>query len=43
VGAVEPFLTGIPNPLAVALAPDGSLLVGDWDSGTIYRITRAST
>jgi glucose/arabinose dehydrogenase len=42
VGAVTPFLTGIPNPLAVALDPDGSLLVGDWKSGTIYRITRAS-
>jgi glucose/arabinose dehydrogenase len=41
-GTVEPFLTGIPNPLAVALAPDHSLLVGDWKSGTIYRITRAS-
>lgn len=42
LGTVEPFLTGIPNPLAVALAPDGSLLVGDWKSGTIYRIVRAS-
>ncbi|HTA13186.1 MAG TPA: hypothetical protein VK765_07165 [Solirubrobacteraceae bacterium] len=41
-GTVEPFLTGIPNPLAVAFAPDRSLLVGDWKSGTIYRITRAS-
>jgi glucose/arabinose dehydrogenase len=37
-GTVHPFLTGVHNPLALALAPDGSLLVGDWDTGTIYRI-----
>jgi glucose/arabinose dehydrogenase len=41
-GLVTPFLTGIQNPLAITIAPDGSLLVGDWDTGTIYRITRAS-
>ena len=37
-GSVTPFLTGIQNPLAVALAPDGSLLVGDWATGMIYSI-----
>jgi glucose/arabinose dehydrogenase len=37
-GTVHPFLTGIHNPLALALAPDGSLLVGDWMTGTIYRV-----
>jgi glucose/arabinose dehydrogenase len=37
-GSVAPFLTGIQNPLAVVLAPDHSLLVGDWATGTIYRI-----
>ncbi len=37
-GSVEPFLTGIRNPLAVALAPGHSLLVGDWATGTIYRV-----
>jgi glucose/arabinose dehydrogenase len=37
-GSVTPFLTGIHNPLAIALAPDRSLLVGDWATGTIYRI-----
>jgi glucose/arabinose dehydrogenase len=37
-GAVAPFLTGMGNPLAVALAPDGALLVGDWATGRIYRI-----
>jgi len=40
-GTVTPFLTGLHNPLAVALAPDGrSLLVGDWATGTIYAIER---
>ena len=38
--SVAPFLTGVQNPLAVAMAPDGSLLVGDWSTGTIYRIAR---
>lgn len=37
--SVTPFLTGMANPLAIALAPDGSLLVGDWATGTIYRIS----
>jgi glucose/arabinose dehydrogenase len=37
-GSVTPFLTGIQNPLAVALASDHSVLVGDWATGTIYSI-----
>lgn len=37
-GTVSPFLAGIRHPLAVALAPDHSLLVGDWATGKIYRI-----
>jgi hypothetical protein len=37
-GTVSPFLAGIRHPLAVALAPDHSLLVGDWATGRIYRI-----
>jgi glucose/arabinose dehydrogenase len=40
-GSATPYLTGIANPLAIGLAPDGSLLVGDWASGTIYRIRAA--
>ncbi len=40
-GSVSPLLSGIHKPLAVALAADGSLLVGDWASGTIYRISAA--
>ncbi len=39
-GAATPLLEGVKNPLALAFAPDGSLLVGDWSTGTIYRITR---
>ncbi|HTA33073.1 MAG TPA: hypothetical protein VK721_06580 [Solirubrobacteraceae bacterium] len=41
-GSVTPLLTGIKNPLAVTLAPAGSLLVGDWATGTIYRLTAQS-
>ncbi len=42
-GSVKPFLTGVQNPLALALAPDHSLLVGDWATGTIYRIVSGSS
>jgi glucose/arabinose dehydrogenase len=41
-GSVTPFLVGMRNPLAVALAPNRSLLVGDWGTGTIYRIAAAT-
>ena len=37
-GTVEPFLNGIATPVGLTVAPDGSVLVGDWTSGTIYRI-----
>jgi len=36
---VTPFLTGMERPLAVVFAPDHSLLVGDWATGTIYSVT----
>src|SRR6185369_14663766 len=39
IGTPEPFLVGISRPVAVAIAPDGALIVGDWESGTIYRIS----
>ena len=42
-GVVTPLLGGITNPLALAFAPDGSLLVGDWSTGTIYRIARSGS
>jgi glucose/arabinose dehydrogenase len=38
-GQVSTFLTGIANPVAVAISPNGALFVGDWTSGTIYSVT----
>lgn len=40
-GKVTPYVTGLENPLAVAPLRDGSVLVGDWGSGTVYRISGA--
>jgi glucose/arabinose dehydrogenase len=37
-----PFLTGVAKPVAVTLGPDGALYVGDWASGTIYRVAGAA-
>jgi glucose/arabinose dehydrogenase len=42
-GTVKPFLTGVKNPLALALAPDHSLLVGAWATGTIYQLAVAAS
>ena len=39
-GRVTTFVTGLPHPLALTVAPDRSLLLADWQQGTIYRITR---
>ena len=41
-GGAVPFLTGLKSPLPLAVAADGALLVGDWTTGRIYRITRSS-
>jgi glucose/arabinose dehydrogenase len=38
---VSTFLTGVHNPVAVALTTRGSVLVGDWTTGTIYDIARS--
>jgi glucose/arabinose dehydrogenase len=38
-GTAVPFLTGIKNPLPVITASGGAVLVGDWTTGTIYRIS----
>jgi glucose/arabinose dehydrogenase len=38
-GTATSFLTGFENPVPVVLDPHGALLVGDWTSGTLYRIT----
>jgi glucose/arabinose dehydrogenase len=40
-GSVAPFLAGLKNPLPVVTSADGAVLVGDWTTGTIYRIARA--
>ena len=37
-GTVSPFLTGIEKPVPVLLASDGSVLVGDWLTGKVFRI-----
>jgi hypothetical protein len=37
-GSAKPLIEGVKNPLALALASDRSLLVGDWSKGTIYRV-----
>jgi len=34
-----PFLSGLTNPLPVTTTPTGTLLVGDWATGTVYAIT----
>ncbi len=41
-GSAAPLLEGVKNPLALALASDGSLLVGDWSNGRIYRVQAGS-
>jgi glucose/arabinose dehydrogenase len=38
-GTTAPFVTGISQPVAVLASTDGSVLVGDWHHGTIYRIS----
>jgi hypothetical protein len=37
-GRATPLLTGLSHPLPLTVAPDGSLLVGDWGTGIVYRI-----
>ncbi|HWB21292.1 MAG TPA: hypothetical protein VG652_00215 [Gaiellaceae bacterium] len=39
-GAALPFITGIANPLPV-ITSGNAVLIGDWASGTIYRISAA--
>jgi glucose/arabinose dehydrogenase len=35
---VSDFVTGLSHPVAVAIAPDSSLLVADWGTGIVWRI-----
>jgi glucose/arabinose dehydrogenase len=37
-GNVSTLLTGIQNPLPIVTTTGGTILVGDWSTGTIYRI-----
>ena len=37
-GKVAPFVSGIDRPVAVSLAPDGSVMLGDWATGTVNRV-----
>ena len=41
-GDPTPFLTGLEHPVALTLAADGALLVGDWGTGRVYRIEGSS-
>jgi glucose/arabinose dehydrogenase len=38
---VSVFARGIAHPLALAVDPQGALLVADWQTGRIYRISKA--
>lgn len=40
-GPAEPFVVGLTKPVPVIVAPDGAVLLGDWGTGTIYRIAPA--
>jgi glucose/arabinose dehydrogenase len=38
---VSTFATGFANPLAVAISPNNSLLVADYGSGIVWRISHS--
>jgi glucose/arabinose dehydrogenase len=42
VGTPEPFLGGLSNPQHLLVLEDGTLLVSDFATGTIYQITAAA-
>jgi glucose/arabinose dehydrogenase len=39
-GATTTWLSGLTHPLPLVAQPDGSVLVGDWGTGIVYRVTR---
>ncbi|MGZ4709474.1 MAG: PQQ-dependent sugar dehydrogenase, partial [Acidimicrobiales bacterium] len=41
-GTPGTFLTGLTNPVPLIMTTSGSLLVGDWSTGTIYEISNAT-
>ena len=40
-GTVQPFLTGLKNPVPVLLGLRGAVLVGDWTTGVVFSIAKA--
>jgi len=38
-GTPSPYLTGIANPVGIAIDRDGRVIVGDWSTGAIYAMT----
>ncbi len=38
-GTAAPFLSGLVHPLPIVVAADGAVLVGDWGTGKIYRVS----
>jgi glucose/arabinose dehydrogenase len=38
---VSTLVTGLQNPVPVILSPGGSLMIGDWGSGTVYQVAAA--
>ena len=38
---VTPFLSGVTKPVPVVAGPHGTVLVGDWGTGTVYEIAAA--
>ena len=40
-GKATPWLAGIQHPLPLIRAADGSIFVGDWGTGVVYRVTGA--
>lgn len=41
-GMVEPLITGLRNPQHLLVLADGSVLVSEFATGTIYQITKES-
>jgi glucose/arabinose dehydrogenase len=41
-GAAQPLISGVKNPVALTLGPDDALLVADWATGTVYRVSPSS-
>ena len=39
IALVTPFLAGLESPVPVIATPDGAVLVGDWGTGKVFRVT----